>query len=112
MAFVVNWLIAAIAIVIVAHVIPGFHVQSFGTAMIAAVVIGLVNATIGLVVQILALPLTILTFGLFYLVVNAFMLQLASWMVPGFQVDGFLAAFIGGLLISIVGTLLKQLFWS
>lgn len=112
MPFLINWVIAALAIVIVAHVIPGFHVAGFGTALLAAVVIGLVNATIGLIVQLLSLPLTILTFGLFYLVVNALMLQLAAWFVPGFVVDGFLSAFVGGVLLSVVSTVLKNLFWD
>jgi hypothetical protein len=60
-----------------------------GTALIAAIVIGLVNATIGFVLKILTLPLTLLTFGLFWLVINALMLQLASYLVPGFSVSVF-----------------------
>ena len=68
-----SWLIGALSLMIVAHVIPGFVVSSFGAALVAALVISLVNSTIGLVLKILTFPLTILTFGLFLLVLNAFL---------------------------------------
>ncbi|HTM08543.1 MAG TPA: phage holin family protein, partial [Verrucomicrobiae bacterium] len=74
MVLIVHWLLSALSILIVAHVVPGFEVRGFGTALIAAVVIGLVNATLGFVLKILTLPLTILTFGLFLLVINALMI--------------------------------------
>jgi len=78
-------------------------------ALIAALAIGLVNATIGFVLKILTFPLTIVTFGLFWLVINALMLELAAALVKGFQVNGFLAAFIGSILISLVNMILKWL---
>jgi len=84
-------------------------VASVAAALIAAVVIGLVNATIGLIVKILTLPLTILTLGLFWLVINAVMLELASAFVPGFHIRGFAAAFWGAIVLSLVNMLLKWL---
>ena len=104
-----NWFLSALSIVIVAHLIPGFQVSSFGTALIAAVVIGLINATIGIVVKLLTLPLTVLTFGLFLLVVNALMLLFASSLVPGFVVAGFLPALLGAVVLSLVNMALRQL---
>ena len=104
-----NWFLSALSIVIVAHLIPGFAVRSFGTALIAAVVIGLINASIGIVVKLLTLPLTILTFGLFLLVINALMLLFASALVPGFIVSGFLPAFFGAIVLSLVNTVLREL---
>ncbi|HVO25628.1 MAG TPA: phage holin family protein [Candidatus Margulisiibacteriota bacterium] len=104
-----NWFLSALSIVIVAHLIPGFEVRSFGTALIAAVVIGLINASIGIVVKLLTLPLTILTFGLFLLVINALMLLFASALVPGFIVSGFLPAFFGAIVLSLVNTVLREL---
>ena len=104
-----NWFLSALSIVIVAHLIPGFHVRGFGTALIAAVVIGLVNATIGIFVKLLTLPLTIVTFGLFLLVVNALMLLFASALVPGFVVAGFLPALFGAIVLSIINTVLRHL---
>ena len=80
-----------------------------GSALIAAVVIGLINATIGLVLKILTLPISILTFGLFLLVINALMLQLASKLVSGFVVNGFWPAFFGAIVLAIVNMVLKGL---
>jgi putative membrane protein len=106
---ITNWFLSALSIVIVAQLIPGFEVRSFGTALIAAVVIGLINATIGIVVKLLTLPLTILTFGLFLLVVNAIMLLFASALVPGFIVSGFMPAFLGAVVLSLLNMVLRHL---
>jgi putative membrane protein len=105
----VQWLLSAISVVIVAHIVPGFEVRSFGSALLAAIVIGLVNATIGLVLKVLTLPLTILTFGLFLLVINALMIQLASAMLSGFVVTGFWPAFFGAIVLAIVNAVLRHL---
>ena len=79
-------------------------------ALIAALVIGFINATIGALLKILTFPLTLLTLGLFWLVINALMLKLASALLsPGFQVNGFLAAFLGAILLSLVNMMLKWL---
>jgi len=106
---ITNWFLSALSIVIVAQLIPGFEVRSFGTALIAAVAIGLINATIGIFVKLLTLPLTIVTFGLFLLVVNALMLLFASALVPGFIVTGFLPAFFGAVVLSLVNMTLRHL---
>ena len=97
-----NWVISAVALLIVAHVAPGFYVAGFGAALVAALVIGLINATLGLFLKILTIPLTVVTFGLFLLVINALMLMLASSLLRGFEVRGFGAALIGGIVLSLV----------
>ncbi|MDQ6701564.1 MAG: phage holin family protein [Acidobacteriota bacterium] len=104
--WIVNWLLSAVSLIIVANVISGIQVQGFGTALVAALVIGLVNATIGLLLKIITFPLTIVTLGLFWLVINALMLKLAAALVPGFRVNGFLPAFLGAILLTLVSTLL------
>lgn len=104
-----NWLLSALSLLLVAHVIRGFEVRGFGTALLAAVVIGLVNSTLGLFLKIVTLPLTVLTLGIFWIVINALMLELASWVVPGFTVRGFLAAFFGAIILSLVNLFLKFL---
>lgn len=106
---VINWLLSSLSLVIVAYVIPGFEVKGFAAALIAPVVIGLVNATAGFVIKILTLPLSLLTFGLFLLVINALMLELAAFLVPGFSVNGFFSAFFGAIALSLVSTLLRHL---
>ncbi len=102
MRMLVNWLLSAIALMIVAYVVPGFHVSGIFAALIAAVVIGLLNATIGLLLKVLTFPLTILTLGVFWFVVNAIVLKLASGFVPGFNIYGFAPAFWGALLLSLL----------
>lgn len=108
-ALLLHWLISAVSLLIVAYLIPGIQVQGFGTALIAAIVIGLVNATLGFVLKILTLPLTLLTFGLFWFVINALMLQLAASVVAGFSISGFWAAFFGTIVLSIVSLILHSL---
>jgi putative membrane protein len=90
-------------------VVPGIYVSGIGAALIAALVIGFVNATIGVVLKILTFPLTLITLGLFWLIINALMLKFASALVPGFQVRGFFAAFVGAIVLSLVNMLLRWL---
>lgn len=107
-----SWIISAVSILIVGHIIPGFDVQSFGSALIAAVVIGLINGTIGLFLKIITIPLSILTFGIFFLVINALMLMFASSLLSGFTVSGFWAAFFGAIVLAIVNMLIRSLIAS
>ncbi|HEY5057282.1 MAG TPA: phage holin family protein [Acidobacteriaceae bacterium] len=97
-----HWVVSAIALLIVAHVVPGFVVSGWGSALIAVIVIGLLNATFGLVLKVITLPLGILTFGIFFLVINAIVLKFASAVVPGFQVLTFGAAFLGALVLALL----------
>ena len=109
MYLILHWLLSAVSLMIVAHIVPGFTVRSFGSALLAAIVIGLVNATVGILLKILTFPLTLLTFGLFLLVINALMLQLASSILEGFHVSGFWPAFFGAIVLAIVNALLRSL---
>jgi len=107
-----RWIINAVALLIVANVVPGFGVDTFYSALIAALVLGLVNALIRPLLFILTLPVTILTLGLFTFVINALMILLVSTMVKGFTVDGFVPALLAALLLWLIslGTnwLIKQ----
>jgi putative membrane protein len=103
----INWLLSAVSLMIVAHVIRGFEVTDFTAALIAALVIGLVNATIGLFLKIVTFPLTLLTVGVFWIVINALMLKLAASLVSGFTIQGFLPAFFGAIVLSLVNIFLK-----
>lgn len=110
MRLLLNWLLSALAVWIVAKFVPGFYVSGFTAALIAALIIGFINATLGLLLKIITFPLTLLTLGFFWLVINALMLEMASALLsPGFQVRGFLAAFLGAILLSLVNMLLKWL---
>lgn len=112
MILIVHWLLSALSILIVARLVPGIEIRGFGTALVAAIVIGLVNATLGFVLKILTLPLTIVTFGLFLIVINALMLGFAAMLVPGFSVDGFGAALLGAVVLSLVSFLFRFVFFS
>lgn len=105
----IHWLISAASLMIVAYLFPGIQLRGLGAALIAPIVIGLVNATIGLILKVVTLPLTVLTLGIFWLIINALMLQLAAALVPGFYVAGFWSAFFGAIVLSIVGMVLRSL---
>lgn len=105
----IDWLVSALSLVIVAHVIPGFHLRGFGAALIAAVVIGFVNGTLGVVLKIITFPLSIVTLGIFWLIINALMLLVAAALVPGFRIDGFLPAFFGAIVMTLVNMVLRSI---
>jgi putative membrane protein len=110
MRLLLNWILSALAVWIVSRIVPGISVSGPVAALIAALVIGFINATIGALLKILTFPLTVVTLGLFWLVINALMLKLASALLaPGFQVRTFTAAFLGAIVLSLVNMLLKWL---
>lgn len=102
LSLVARWIINAAALLLVAYLYPGVSVASFWAAMLAALVLGLVNALIRPLLILLTLPVTVLTLGLFLFVINALMFWLAAEIVSGFQVTGFWAALIGSVLYSLI----------
>jgi putative membrane protein len=100
--FLINWLTTAAVLMIVSYVLPGFQVRSFAAALVAALVVGVVNAVLVPVLNLLALPLRILTLGLFSFVVSAVGLLVTDALVPGFRIDGLWTAILGAVLIAIV----------
>lgn len=107
MRLLLNWVLSALAVWIMAQLVPGISVHGAVAALIAALAIGFINATLGALLKILTFPLTLVTLGLFWFVINALMLELASAVVSGFQVRGFLPAFVGAIVLSLVNLLLK-----
>lgn len=112
----IRWLIAALALVVAAWIVPGIRVEGNGWIVYAAmaVILGLVNALIRPILKLLSFPLIMLTLGFFTLVINALMLWLASsiavnWFQVGFHIDGFWSAFFGALIVSIATVLLSAL---
>jgi putative membrane protein len=101
----VKWLLHSLALVITAKLVPGFVVTSLAAAVIAALVVGLLNVTLGALLKLLTLPLAILSLGLFFLVINALILKLASGLVPGFYVQTWGAALIGALVLAVLHVL-------
>jgi len=110
MRLLLRWLISAFVLMLVAYYVPGITVVSFYAALIAALILGLINAVIRPLVVLLTLPVNILTLGLFTLIINALMFWLASSVVKGFYVSGFAAAFWGALIMWLVSWTINGLF--
>jgi putative membrane protein len=106
MKLIVRWLLLAAALLLVAHLYPGVSVASFGVAMIAAFVLGLLNTLVRPLLVLLTLPVTLITLGLFLFVINALMFWAAAYLLDGFNVSGFTAALIGSLLYSLCGVVI------
>lgn len=101
-----RWFLLAAALLLTAHFYPGIQVQGFGSALIAALILGLLNTVLRPVLVVLTLPVTIVTLGLFLFVVNAMVFYSAAWLLPGLQVAGFGAALVASLLYSVCGMLI------
>jgi len=108
-AFLFRWMATALAIGVVAQILPGIQVDGPWAVIVAALLLGLVNATLRPILILLTLPISLVTFGLFALVINGAMLALVASVVKGVHVAGFGSAVLGGLLISLVGSLLSWL---
>ena len=107
MRFLVRLVLNGLAIIIAAWLLPGIHISSSLSALLAGVILGFVNAIVRPVLFFLTLPLTLLTLGLFIFVLNAICFALTAWLVPGFSVDGFFSALVGALLVSVVSWILN-----
>ena len=103
----IQWLLSACALLLVSQVVTGFIVRGLGPALIASLVIGLLNATVGALLKIVTFPISILSFGLFLLVINGLMILLASSLVRGFHVHGIIPAFFGAIVLALLGMLIR-----
>ena len=103
MKIIIRWLLLAAALLLVAYLYPGVTIKSFGSAMIAAFVLGLFNTLLRPILVLLTLPVTVVTLGLFLFVINALMFYFAASVLNGFHVNGFTAALIGSLIYSLCG---------
>ncbi len=100
-----QWLLSSAVLVIVAYVVPGFRINSFGTAMIASLVVGLLNILIRPALLFLSIPINFLTLGFFTFVINAIILRLAAGLLSGFEISGWISAILGAIVLSIVNYL-------
>jgi len=106
----INWVLSALAVWVVAQLPLGIHVRGLWAALVAAIVIGFINATLGAIPKVITFPLTILTLGIFWLVINALMLEVASVLLrPAFTVDSFFSAFWGAIFLSLVNMFFRWL---
>ena len=106
---IVQWLLSAVALIVTAELVPGFEVRNLTSALVAALVIGLLNATVGLLLKIITFPIGILTLGIFLLVINAIMILVASNFVRGFRVLGMWPAFWGAVVLALLGIVIRAI---
>jgi putative membrane protein len=109
LSYILIWILNAVALLAVAYILPGIAVASFGSALIAALVLGLLNTLVKPVLFLLTLPITVVTLGLFLLVLNALLFWFAGSVLKGFRVDGFWWALIGALAYSVISGLLSMI---
>jgi len=105
----IQWLLIAVALLAVSSLVRGFEVNGLAPALVAALVIGLLNATVGFFLKVITFPISILTLGIFLLVINGLMIMLASAVVRGFHVRGFGAAFWGAVVLALLGMLIRAI---
>jgi putative membrane protein len=110
MEILVSWLVAALVIMVVAYILPGISIAGFITAMLVALVLGLVNAFIKPFIILITLPINILTLGLFTLIINAAMIMLVAAIVPGFEVKNLWWALLFSIGLSITNLLVYLIF--
>lgn len=108
MILLLRWLLFTLAIMFVAWLVPGIGVENFQSAMLVTVIMALINIFIRPLIVFITLPINILTLGIFTLVINALLFMLAGYIAPGFFVDGFLAAFLGSVVLSFLGLIINM----
>ncbi len=105
----IHWVLSSIALMVVANLVPGFYLNDMKSAIIAALVIGVLNATLGFMIKVITFPFAILSLGIFLLFVNAGMILLAAQIVPGFIVYGWVPAFWAAVVLAVIGMLVRAL---
>lgn len=106
---IIHWVLSAIALMVVTQIVPGFYINDVQSALVAALVIGVLNATLGFVIKVITFPFAILTFGIFLLLINAAMILMAAKIVSGFVVYGWVPAFWGAAVLAVLGLLIRAL---
>ncbi len=109
MGLILRFLVSALALGLTSFIVPGIHRGTIGDLLLAALILGVLNAIIRPILILLTLPLNILTLGLFTFVINAIMLKVTDWIVPSFQIDGFGPALLGAVVLAIISGLLNWL---
>lgn len=105
----IRWVLYALVIMFTAWLIPGIHVAGFVSALIVAIVLGLINMLIKPALKLITLPINVVTLGIFNLILNALLLMLAGFLSPGFTVDGFWSALFGAILISLFSSGIERI---
>lgn len=105
----IRFLLSGLAVLLTAYILPGVHVEHYGYALLAAIIISIANIIVKPILIVLTIPITIITLGLFLLVINALIILLAEALVPGFRVDGFWWALVFSLILSIFNSMFSEM---
>lgn len=100
--WIIKWLILSGAVILTAYIIPGISVNSWKTALVVGIIFGLINVFLKPILYILTIPINIITLGLFGIIINALLFWLTAWLITGFAINGFIAAFFGSIIVSLV----------
>ena len=109
MFYLMHWFVAALALLVTCKIMPGWKVKGLGAALIAAVVIGIADAVIWPILIVLTLPVNILTLGLFTFVVNGAVLKICAGLLDGFDIDGWMPAIFGALVLAVISSIFHYL---
>ena len=109
MVLIIRWILFTLAIIFVGWIVPGIELENFQSAMLITVIIALINIFIRPLIVFITLPINILTLGLFTLVTNALLFMLAGYIAPGVEVDGFLPAFLGSVVLAFLGLVINMI---
>ena len=108
MVLLVRWILFALAIIFIAWLVPGIDVDNFQSAMLVTVIIALINIFVRPFIVLITLPINLITLGLFTLIINTFLFMLAGFLAPGFDVDGFIPAFLGSIIMAFLGLVINM----
>ena len=108
MVLLLRWILFALAVIFTAWLVPGISVYNFQSAMLVTVIIALINIFVRPLIVFITLPINILTLGIFTLVINSFLLMLAGYLSPGFEVNGFLSAFLGSIVLAFLALVINM----
>lgn len=109
-ATLVNWVLSAFALIVTSFLVPGFRLNGFVSALLAAIVVGFLNAILRPILIFLTLPINILTLGLFTFVVNAIILKIAAAIIKGFEISSWWAAVLGAVMLALINMLILAIF--
>lgn len=108
MVLLLRWILFALAVIFTAWLVPGISVENFQSAMLVTVIIALINIFVRPLIVFITLPINILTLGIFTLVINSLLLMLAGYLSPGFEVNGFLSAFLGSIVLAFLALVINM----
>ncbi len=109
MNWIIKLLLTGLALIIADYLLDSIHIDGYGTALLAALILGVINTIIRPILVFLTLPITILTLGIFILVINAITFYVTSMFLPGFQIEGFIGAFWGALIVGVISWILNSI---